>query len=67
MRLARAGRPLRITFCDDGISGAEFEGRPGLQRLLSALKPEPRFSVLIVSELSRLGRDQIESQGILKR
>jgi DNA invertase Pin-like site-specific DNA recombinase len=57
----------KVTFSDDGIGGAEFEGRPGLQRLLSALKPEPRFSVLIVSELSRLGRDQIESQDILKR
>jgi DNA invertase Pin-like site-specific DNA recombinase len=29
-------------FVDDGISGAEFAKRPGLLRLMNALKPRPR-------------------------
>src|SRR5215813_6052113 len=53
-------------FTDDGISGAEFDDRrPGLQRLLHALKPSPPFHVLIISEVSRLGREQIEVAKIL--
>ena len=42
-------------FSDDGISGAEFTNRPGFLRLMNALKPTPRFDVLIMSEESRLG------------
>jgi site-specific DNA recombinase len=48
-------------FVDDGISGAEFAKRPGLVRLLNALKPRPAFSVLVMSEESRLGRESIET------
>ena len=29
-------------YVDDGISGAEFAGRPGFLRLMNALKPRPR-------------------------
>lgn len=47
-------------YVDDGCSGAEFERRPGYMRLLNALKPRAPFQVLIVSELSRLGREQLE-------
>jgi hypothetical protein len=43
-------------FVDDGVSGAEFAGRPGFVRLMNALKPRPAFQVLIMSEESRLGR-----------
>ena len=46
---------------DDGISGAEFVKRPGFLRLMNALKPRPPFQVLIMSEESRLGREQIET------
>jgi DNA invertase Pin-like site-specific DNA recombinase len=46
---------------DDAISGAEFQNRPGYMRLLNALKPRAPFEVLIVSELSRLGREQLET------
>ena len=47
-----------LCFVDDGISGAIFgDGRPGLMRLLNALKPRPSFDVLIMSEESRLGRE----------
>jgi len=48
-------------FVDDAISGAEFQNRPGYMRLLNSLKPRAPFNVLIVSELSRLGREQLET------
>jgi site-specific DNA recombinase len=54
-------------FEDDGISGAEFTNRPGLVRLLSALKPRPAFQVLVMSEESRLGRETIETAFVLKQ
>jgi DNA invertase Pin-like site-specific DNA recombinase len=46
---------------DDGISGAEFVKRPGFLRLMNTLKPRLPFQVLIMSEESRLGREQIET------
>jgi site-specific DNA recombinase len=54
-------------YVDDGISGAEFERRPGLTHLLAALSPRPPFGMLIMAELSRLGREQIETAYVLKR
>jgi len=54
-------------FTDDGISGVEFEHRPGLQTLLAALKPRPPFTVLVMMEPSRLGREQFETGYLLKR
>lgn len=54
-------------FVDDGISGAEFVKRPGFIRLMNALKPRPAFQVLIMSEESRLGREQIETAYALKQ
>jgi DNA invertase Pin-like site-specific DNA recombinase len=54
-------------FVDDGISGAEFRKRPGLTRLLNTLRPRPPFQVLIMSEESRLGREQIETAYIIKQ
>ena len=55
------------TFSDDGISGAEFANRPGFLRLMNALRPKAPFDVLIVSELSRLGREQLETGYALKQ
>jgi hypothetical protein len=52
---------------DDGMSGAEFVRRPGFLRLMNALKPRPRFQVLIMSEESRLGRESIETAYALKQ
>ncbi len=52
---------------DDGISGAEFIKRPGFLRLMNALKPRAPFQVLIMSEESRLGREQIETAYALKQ
>jgi site-specific DNA recombinase len=54
-------------YVDDGISGAEFVKRPGFLRLMNALKPKPAFQVLIMSEESRLGREQIETAYALKQ
>src|SRR4029077_1079368 len=58
----------RYIYSDDAISGAEFgDQRPGLLKLLNALKPKPAFGVLIISELSRLGREQMETGYALKQ
>ena len=54
-------------FIDDGISGAEFANRPGFLRLMNALKPGAPFQVLVMSEVSRLGREQIETAYALKQ
>lgn len=54
-------------YVDDGISGAEFAGRPGFVRLMNALKPRAPFQVLVMSEESRLGREAIETAYALKQ
>ena len=54
-------------YVDDGISGAEFAKRPGFLRLMNALKPNPPFQILIMSEESRLGRESIETAYALKQ
>src|SRR5438876_11766257 len=45
-------------YSDDAVSGAEFVRRPGFLRLMNALKPRPPFQVLVMSEVSRAGREQ---------
>ena len=52
---------------DDQISGAEYARRPDFLRLMNALKPRAPFQVLIMSEGSRLGREQIETAWSLKQ
>ncbi|TML66074.1 MAG: hypothetical protein E6G14_15520 [Actinobacteria bacterium] len=55
-------------YADDGVSGALFgDKRPGLARLLNALSPRPPFQALVMSEESRLGREQIETSYVLKQ
>ena len=54
-------------YVDDGISGAEFAARPAYQRLMAALKPQPPFQVLTMSESSRLGREAWETGYALKQ
>ena len=64
----RGGRSAEAhVYVDDGISGAEFAKRPGLVRLINALTPRPPFQVLVMSEESRLGREQIETAYLLKQ
>jgi DNA invertase Pin-like site-specific DNA recombinase len=54
-------------FVDDGgMSGAEFERRPGVQRLRAALRPRPPFQALILSEQCRLSRDTGDTLQVLK-
>jgi site-specific DNA recombinase len=53
-------------FVDNGISGAELERRPGVERLRAALRPSAAFEVLIVSEQSRLSRDTADTLQVLK-
>jgi len=57
----------RYIYSDDGVSGAEFKKRPGLTKLLAALTPQPAFDVLIVSEVSRLGRDTIRTLALIQQ
>src|ERR1700730_7156416 len=40
---------------------------PGFLRLMNALKPRAPFQVLIMSEVSRLGREQIETAYAMKQ
>lgn len=54
-------------YVDDGISGAEFEKRPGFVRLMNALKPRAPFDALVMSEESRLGREAIETSYHMKQ
>src|SRR5258708_38300146 len=49
-------------YVDDGISGAEFRNRPALLRLLNQLHA---FDVLVMSELSRLGREMTHTSTVL--
>ncbi len=49
-------------FIDDGISGAEFKNRPALIRMLNHLKD---YDIIVMSELSRLGREQTQVSGAL--
>jgi site-specific DNA recombinase len=54
-------------FVDDGVGGAEFEKRPGLMRMMAAIKPSAPFGALIVSERKSIGREQFETGMIIKR
>jgi site-specific DNA recombinase len=49
-------------YLDDGISGFEFKKRPSLLRMLNHLK---QFDVIVMSELSRLGREQTQTSQVL--
>ena len=53
--------PEEHIYIDDLISGAEWNKRPALKRLLTAALDKPRFSRVIVSEMSRLGRDTLRT------
>ncbi len=51
-------------FIDDNISGAEFKNRPALLRMLNHLR---EFDVIVMSELSRLGREQSETSTVIAK
>ena len=55
---AQQGWEVVETFVDDGWSGTNFD-RPGFQRLMEAVR-QKRVDLVLVKDLSRLGRDYIE-------
>ena len=59
--------PQEHIYVDDAISGAEFDRRPGLMRLLNAIRPRAPFSALFMADKDRLGREQFETNHILKQ
>jgi site-specific DNA recombinase len=66
---AAEGWTVTAVFVDDAVSGTEFDAarRPGLARLLAAVRLTPRaFDGLVMSEESRLGRESIETLYALK-
>ena len=46
-------------FCDDGFTGANFD-RPDFQRMMELVK-QRKINCIVVKDLSRFGRDYIES------
>ena len=52
---------LRYVYVDDAVSGAEWKHRPGWNALIATLEPRPPFGVVVVSELSRIGRDTVRT------
>jgi DNA invertase Pin-like site-specific DNA recombinase len=64
---ASRGWTVVAEFEDDGISGAEFERRPGFQHLLRSLHPRPAFDILIVAEQKAIGRETYDTQHTIKR
>src|SRR2546425_12378132 len=59
--------PPEHIYVDDAISGAEFDRRPGLMRLLNTLRPQAPFAGLFLADKDRLGREQFETNHILKQ
>src|SRR5262245_21802595 len=59
----------RYVFVDENTSGAEWKHRPGFNALLAALdgSGRPPFGVVIVSELSRIGRDTVRTPAAVMR
>jgi site-specific DNA recombinase len=58
----------RFIYQDDGVSGAEFERRHGLQELkATALSRRPPFGVVVVSEQKTLGREASETGYLIKQ
>ena len=53
-------------YVDDAVSGAEFDRRPGLQKMLAAAK-RGEFSVLVVSEQKTIGREMSETAMVVKQ
>ena len=50
---------LTQEFCDDGFTGANFD-RPDFQKMIELVKKK-EIDCIIVKDLSRFGRDYIES------
>ena len=55
---ARQGWEVKAVFVDDGWSGTNFE-RPGFRELMEAVR-QKEVNLVLVKDLSRLGRDYLE-------
>ena len=64
-RAAREGWTIAATYADRGISGAT-SNRPEYQEMLAAALAGD-FEALIVDDMSRLARDEIETQLAVRR
>lgn len=57
---ARHGHAVVAVHRDDGVSGAEWDRRPGVQAVRAEALSRPRpWDVLVVRDLDRLGRDGV--------
>lgn len=66
MAYAKAnGFEVAETFVDDGVSGTTYD-RPGFQRMISAIECG-RIDTVITKDLSRLGRDYIQTGHFLEK
>ncbi len=64
-RIEAEGWELGKHYKDEGISGSTSE-RPGYQSMLTAAE-QREFDVLLLDDLSRLSRDQVESERVIRR
>jgi DNA invertase Pin-like site-specific DNA recombinase len=65
-RASELGRAVHAILRDEGVSGALYEARGGVQSALRAVE-EGKADVLIVHSISRLSRDVEHQQAISKR
>ncbi len=64
-RIEAEGLQLGPHFRDEAASGSVSD-RPGYQQLLRAAEAR-QFDVLVIDDLSRLSRDQVESERVIRR
>jgi site-specific DNA recombinase len=64
-RAAAEGWQITATFADQAMSGGD-SNRPDYQAMLAAASRK-QFDVLLVDDLSRLSRDQVESERVIRR
>src|SRR2546428_5733059 len=65
--IEKQGWQVGHVFKDDGITGATFKGRPGLQELLATLEPAANFTRLVVVDQSRIGREALDTMLVIRR
>lgn len=64
-RAESEGWNVSLTFADEAMSGADGN-RPQYQAMLAAATRR-EFDVLLIDDLSRLSRDQVESEQVIRR
>lgn len=61
----RQGWPVVAEYADDGVSGTTFD-RPQFQKMLCEI-PQRGINLILIKDLSRLGRDYLETGRYLER